>query len=435
MDNIYNIKIDNLGPAHFHSPFSLPGIDFIDDNERVFIPALQQEVETYIQAGKAVPSLERGGPRLKMFFKPGETIACIVTCGGLCPGINDVIRSIVLTLYNSYGVHRILGARYGFEGLIESFGHGFLELNPQVVKGINERGGSILASSRGYQDVGETVDTLVKHKINILFTIGGDGTQRGAHDLVQEIKKRGLKIAVVGIPKTIDNDVLYVDQTFGFVSAVHACRINILAAHEEAQGVKNGIGIVKLMGRDSGFIAAHASVANSVVNFCLIPELPFELDGEGGLLQKLEQRLKMKSHAVIVVAEGAGQHLMPPQPKEKDASGNIKHHDIGIFLKNEIDRHFKIKNIPVNIRYIDPSYTIRVIPTGSVDSILCTEFGMMAVHAAMAGKTDMIIGRRNNYAVHVPIPLAVAARRKMDFQSSVFQTLISSTIPVAIRQF
>ena len=422
---------ENLGPCKFDTPFNQPGIRFIEDEtERIVISSLKNELVNDCNNGDEILSLERGGPRKKIFFDPQHTTACIVTCGGLCPGLNDVIKTIVMTLYSHYGVKNILGVKYGYEGLIEKYQHGFVELTAKSVKTIDEHGGTILGSSRGNQNVEETVNTLSRHKIDIVFTIGGDGTQRGARDIADEIKKRGLKIAVVGIPKTIDNDVLFVDQTFGFITAVHASRMSVLSGHEEAKGARNGIAIVKLMGRDSGFIAAYASVANSVVNFCLIPEYPFSLHGEDGLLEQLDERLARSKHALIVVAEGAGQHLMGAD-RRKDASGNVQHEDIGLFLKKEIGHHFKQKGKEVRIKYIDPSYSIRAVPTNSLDSILCMEFGMMAVHAAMAGKTNMLVGSKSRYPVHVPIPLAVSKRKTLNPESSVFQAMMASTYYVA----
>lgn len=425
---LYQVK--SLGPCEIENPFKLPGIHFIDDSERIIDTPLYQNLKQNFESHQFIPSFERAGPRKNIYFDPEHTTACIVTCGGLCPGLNDVVQTVVMTLYNHYGVKRILGARYGYEGLIESYHHGFVELTPENVNGINEHGGTILGSSRGMQSVEDTVSTLFRHQIDILFVIGGDGTQRGGHDLVEEIEKRNLKIAVVGIPKTIDNDIEYVDQTFGFMTAVHAARMSIMSGHEEAEGARNGVAIVKLMGRDSGFIAAYSSVANTVVNFCLIPEVPFALNGKGGLLEQLEKRLKRKKHALIVVAEGAGQHLFKEEPTARDKSGNVKYSDIGLFLKKKIGNYFKDKGMEVPIKYIDPSYSIRSVPTNSYDSILCVEFGMMAVHAAMAGKTDCIVGSKHRYPVHVPVQLLHGKRKMLDLKRSVYQALVSTTTHV-----
>jgi 6-phosphofructokinase 1 len=346
-----------------------------------------------------------------------------VTCGGLCPGLNDVIRSITLTLIRQYGVKQVLGFRYGYEGLSSKFNHAPLELTPEAVGAIHEMGGTILGSSRGNQDIGDMVDTLTRLHIGILFAIGGDGTLRGAQAIAREVARRGLKIGVIGIPKTIDNDISFTQQTFGFDTAGSEARRAINAAHCEAQGARNGIGLVKLMGRDSGFIATFAVLANSHVNFCLVPEVPFKLEG---LLQALEERLAQRGHAVIVVAEGAGQDLLA-QTAECDASGNIRYGDIGVFLRDRIKEHFSQTGRKVELKYIDPSYTIRSLPADAWDSAFCLLLGQYAVHAGMAGRTDMIVAYWNHQGTHVPISLAVSQRKKLDPEGWIWSSVLAIT--------
>jgi 6-phosphofructokinase 1 len=367
--------------------------------------------------------MEVAGPREKIFFDPSKLACGIVTCGGLCPGLNDVIRSIVMSLHNHYGVRVIYGFPYGYEGLAPKFGHQPIMLTPEDVSQIHEMGGTILGSSRGNQDVSVMVDALERLKIGILFTIGGDGTQRGALAIGKEAERRGLKLAVIGIPKTIDNDISYVQATFGFETAVTEAKRATYAAHSEARGARNGIGLVKLMGRDSGFIAAFSVLVDGRVDFCLVPEVPFTLER---LLSELRQRLEQRSHAVIVVAEGAGQDLCQATG-ERDASGNIKYGDIGVFLRDRIMEHFKKIGVEINLKYIDPSYTIRSVSANAHDSAFCLLMGQSAVHAGMAGRTGMIVGFWNHKFTHVPTSLAVSQRKKIDPEGDLWSSVLAST--------
>jgi 6-phosphofructokinase 1 len=371
--------------------------------------------------------LERAGPREKIYFDPSKVHAGIVTCGGLCPGLNDVIRAIVMCLWYRYGVRRICGFRYGYRGFLSRFNLPVMELKPENVTDIHRTGGTILGSSRGFGDcTEEIVDSLERMNINILFTIGGDGTQKGALGIAKELKKRGLKVAVVGIPKTIDNDLSFVQRSFGFETAVCKAADAVASAHLEAEGAVNGIGIVKVMGRESGFIAAHTALAINDVNYVLIPEVPFDLDGENGLLAHLEKRLPNRHHAVILVAEGAGQDLLQ-KSSEVDASGNKKLADIGLYLKDRITEYFKEKKLEINLRYIDPSYIIRSAPANPSDSIYCARLGTNAVHAAMAGKTEMLISLIHDNFVHVPIRLAVSKKNRINPDDALWRDVTTAT--------
>lgn len=379
-----------------------------------------------LRKGVEPDCLEKAGPSQHIFFEPKETTAAIVTCGGLCPGINNVIRGVVMALYYFYGIKRILGVPYGYEGLNPAMRHGFKELTPEVVKDIHQFGGTILGSSRGAQDVGVMVDTLVREKIDLLFTVGGDGTLKGANAIVAEIERRGLPISVAGIPKTIDNDIDLIDKSFGFETSFDIASPILRDAHNEATGAYNGISIVKLMGRDSGFITASAALAMPVVNFVLIPELHFNLEGENGFLAILKKRLEHKQHAVIVVAEGAGQHLIAQENVNTDASGNIQHSDIGLFLKEKIMAYFQDK-FPVTIKYIDPSYIVRSAAANPGDSVFCSGLAYMAVHGAMAGKTCFVVGRVNNKFVYLPISAVTQKRKKIDLESEFWFAVLQST--------
>ncbi|OQX29571.1 MAG: diphosphate--fructose-6-phosphate 1-phosphotransferase [Spirochaeta sp. LUC14_002_19_P3] len=371
--------------------------------------------------------MEEAGPREKIYFSPSHVNAAIVTCGGLCPGLNDVIRSITRTLWYFYGVERINGIRYGYRGFRPEFNYPPMRLDPDIVDDIHKLGGTMLGSSRGYGDAEPIVDALERMNINVLFTIGGDGTQRGNLDIMNEIEKRNLKIACVGVPKTIDNDIMFVHQSFGFNTAVSKAVEAVSAAHVEAKSAADGIGLVKVMGRDSGFIAAHTTLSTSDVNFCLIPEAPFTLEGENGLLTNLEKRLDKRHHAVILVAEGAGQEHLAGADTAKDASGNKLYNDIGEFLKKRISDYLRQQGREVNIKYIDPSYIIRAAPANPVDAHYCARLGANAVHAAMCGRTGCIIGQWNNALVHVPIPMATRERKKVDCESALWRDVLEST--------
>ena len=419
----YDLSIETVGKGTLKSP--MKGVPFVSESDRVSLTADIGRIQKFCESGKAIPSLEAAGPRETIFHDPAWTRAGIVTCGGLCPGLNNVIKGLVQVLWFDYGVRNIFGIPYGYRGLNPAYGYSPMILNPDVVDAIQEDGGTILGSSRGNQDAKVMVDTLMRLNINVLFCIGGDGTLRGAHDIAQEVKKRHQPISVIGIPKTIDNDLNLIDRTFGFETAVLSATDVITSAHNEANGAFNGLGLVKLMGRDSGFIAAYAALATTVVNICLVPEVPFTLDG---LFKALESRYSSgKTHAVVAVAEGAGQELFKDQPERKDASGNILKNDIGEFLTRKIKEHFDKVGKEVNIKYFDPSYMVRSIPAQGTDAIFCFQLAEAAVHAGMAGKTDMVVGSMNNAFSHVPIEYAVSERKKINPNGALWHAVLGIT--------
>jgi 6-phosphofructokinase 1 len=402
-----NIRISDLGPCAVRSPLRL---DALGPLERSFVGEEMRYRDPL--DSNAAQLFERAGPRELLFFEPAKTKVALVTCGGLCPGLNNVIRSVYLQLHYHYGVPAVMGIRYGYSGFSSESSAAPMWLNADLVNNIHQLGGTLLGTSRGPVSPDIIVDFLEARGVSILFTIGGDGTQRGAHAVAEEIARRKLKISVIGIPKTIDDDVQFVNRSFGYFTAIEKAKEVIDSAHVEAHCVHNGISIVKVMGRDSGFIAAGATLASQEVNFTLVPEVPFKLEGECGLLAVLHRRLLERQHAVIVVAEGAGEHLMPPS-EERDASGNLLHRDIGLFLRHKIRDHFAAQRLPVVIRYFDPSYYIRSVPASTVDSVLCDSFARHAVHAAMAGKTDMIVGLQHGVFIHVPIAMATTKRKRL----------------------
>lgn len=423
-----NTKIQSLGEPKIDSPLiETKNEYFVSDNDRVLVKISLEALKEYIAKGEEPESFELAGPRRKIYFDPTKLRCAIVTCGGLCPGINDVIRAIVMTLYYGYGVKSIFGIRYGLRGFIPKYKLPVMDLTPQAVERIHEYGGTILSSSRGPQPTDEIVDALERMHVSILFIIGGDGTFRAGAKIVEEINKRRLKIAVVAVPKTIDNDIYLVSKTFGFDTAVDMACQAIRCAHTEAIGAPNGIGLVKVMGRHSGFIAAAATTALREVNFCLIPEADFDLEGENGLLASLERRLKARGHAVIVVAEGAGQRYVMGDHIERDESGNIKLGDIGIFLRDTFKKYFKSKGMDAYVRYIDPSYIIRSVPANVDDRLYCGVLGQNAVHAAMAGKTAMMVSLWNDKYVHVPITEAIKRRKQVNLNSRFWLNVLEST--------
>ncbi len=418
-------QIKYLGPCEIISPLRHRGgveVAFKTDAERVLFDHRMSPGE--------VPhpqhSFEVAGAREMIFFNPAKTTAGIVTCGGLCPGLNDMIRGIVTQLHLRYGVTKTYGFRYGYEGLIPEYGHTPMILKPESVSQIHSFGGSILGTSRGPQDIGAMVDFLEELSCDILFVVGGDGTLRGAYALTEEIERRGLKKAIVGIPKTIDNDIMFLDKSFGFETAFGVAVQALKCAHSESLGSMNGVGVVKLMGRDSGFISCYAALAGANVDFVLIPEVPFELDGARGLLEALRYRLARHKNAVIVLAEGAGQQLLKAE-HATDASGNKRLGDIGLYLKDRINAFFKERKIEINLKYIDPSYMIRSVPANAADNFYCSQLAQHAVHAAMAGKTGLLAGRWHGAFVHIPIPLATQGRRKVDPQSELWHAVLEST--------
>ena len=423
--------IKNLGACGFLSPLQTASsleIKFRTDDERVLV-----EHRVNIQAppinpqADGVESFEVAGPRGKLFFDPSRTTAGIVTCGGLCPGLNDIIKGLVTQLWTRYGVTKIFGFRYGYQGLVQRMGHTPITFRPESVKQIHLLGGSILGSSRGNQPVSDMVDTLEEMGVDILFVVGGDGSLKGALAIADEIERRGLKKAVVGIPKTIDNDIQFLDKSFGFETAFAEAVKVVRSAHAEALGAPNGIGIVRLMGRESGFISCYAALADGNVDFVLIPEVKFALEGERGLLEAVRYKIAKKKSAVIVVAEGAGQELMEGY-EEIDASGNKRPKDIGVFLRDKITGFFKERRIDLSLKYIDPSYAIRSVPANAQDNFFCQHLAQHAVHAAMAGKTGMLVGRWHGAYVHVPIPFVTTiGRHKVDPHGELWRAVLEST--------
>jgi len=410
------MNIPALGATRVPSPLKL----WVDESQRVPATILR----TVDAPSEDSLLFELAGAREHLFFNPSETRAGIVTSGGLCPGLNDVVRSLFLEMHHAYGVRDVLGFRWGYQGLDPEHGAEPLVLTHEMVDRIHLQAGTILGTSRGPVDKARAVENLIRRRVNILFTIGGDGTQRGAREFFEEAKRQGHALSVVGIPKTIDNDIPFVARSFGFLTAVEEATKVLQRAHTEARSVQNGIALVKLMGRHAGFLTAEATVASQEVNFTLIPEVPFRLEG---FLKALEQRIVKRGHAVIAVAEGAGQELLGNTGKERDPSGNVRLSDIGLFLREKIEEWFKARNIPFVMRYFDPSYIVRSSPANAEDAVLCDAFARHAAHAAMAGKTGVVIGYLHDLFIHVPIELLATQPKRLDHNSPIWSAVLSAT--------
>ncbi|MFM9059414.1 MAG: ATP-dependent 6-phosphofructokinase [Planctomycetaceae bacterium] len=433
MPTAADLAVKSLGPCRIDSPLKAlvesrqTTAHYVAEDDRVLF---HDTARLAAAAGLPIadlPGFEPAGPRRSIFFDAAKIRAGIVTCGGLCPGLNDVIRGVVMELTHHYGVQRIHGFRSGYQGFIPRHGHDVLDLTPAAVSSIDEDGGTILGTSRGSQDPHEIVDCLERMNIDALFVIGGDGTIRGAMQIAAVVAERGRNIAVVGIPKTIDNDIPYIDQSFGFQTAFGEAAKSIRAAHVEAKASPNGVGLVRLMGRHSGFIACYAALAEPDANYVLIPEVPFTLDGPHGLLDHLLARVRRSRHAVIVVAEGAGQDLVPESVAGVDASGNRKLTDIGLFLRERIAAHFAAAGVELNLKYIDPSYAIRSVSANPYDSVYCLRLAQNAVHAALAGRTEMVVGRWHGRYVHIPMSLAVSHRNQVAPEGDLWLAVLEAT--------
>jgi len=428
-----DLAVDRVGTPKITSPLGLSFkfgdnlANYVSDDETVVLPLDRKAILESLEQRDYLAAFIKAGPRPEIFYDPAKTRVAVVTCGGLCPGLNNVIRSLVMELHYRYNVKSVYGMQYGYRGFIPKYNLEPVTLTPDVVKGIHEMGGSFLGSSRGDQDVSEIVDCLQRLNISILFTIGGDGTLHGAEDIYREIKKRNMCTAVVGIPKTIDNDIPYIEKTFGLETAFSVAAESIRIAHTEAIGYPGGIGLVKVMGRYSGFIAANAALALNEVNFVLVPELPFDLEGPEGFLAALKKRIQKRDHAVIVVAEGAGQDLFPEAMQKRDESGNLKLQDIGVFLRDEIVSFFKREKMETSMKYIDPSYLIRSVPANAHDSIYCMQLAQNAVHAGMAGYTGCVVGRWNGEFTLLPLSLANSKRKFLDPEDELWLTVLEAT--------
>ncbi|KAI5062924.1 hypothetical protein GOP47_0021471 [Adiantum capillus-veneris] len=409
-------------PLQYNSAYSAMKQYFVDPGEVV----ARNVVEKFSSVGDGM-YFRRAGPSEKVYFKPEEVHACIVTCGGLCPGLNTVIREIVCGLWNQFGVENIIGMEGGYRGF---YARNTIQLDPKIVNDIHKRGGTILGTSRGGHHTAKIVNSIQDRGINQVYIVGGEGTQKGASFIYEEIRRRDLKVCIAGIPKTIDNDIDIIDRSFGFDTAVEEAQRAINAAHVEAESIQNGVGLVKLMGRYSGHIAMYATLASRDVDCCLIPEVPFYLEGEGGLYEYIERRLHENKHVVIVVAEGAGQDLMIQNgaalPK-CDASGNKQLLDVGLWLAQKLKDHFSDRKEGIYLKYIDPTYMIRAIPSNASDNIYCTLLAQSAINGAMAGYSGFTVGPVNGRHAYIPTSRITENPKRISIADRMWARLLSST--------
>lgn len=432
MVTLQDLQVSTLGDATLPSPLA-PYVAgratneyYVGESDRIMFDDTIQLIESRGVPLSEAPTFETGGPRQRLFFDAATTRVGIVTCGGLCPGLNDVIRALVLELHTHYAVRDVLGFRNGYAGLVAESGLEPMVLTADSVARINERGGTILGSSRGAQDPVAIVDRLVELEVDILFVIGGDGSMRGAHNIALEIGQRSASIAVMGVPKTIDNDIPHIGQSFGFSTAFGRAAESIKAARVEVEAALGGVGIVEVMGRHAGFIACYAALANHDADFVLIPEVEFKLEGENGLLETLHRCVAEKGNAVIVVAEGAGQNLLAASDTT-DASGNAVLGDISGHLRDAITKDFANDSRALTVRYFNPGYAIRSVPADPSDSVYCARLAQTAVHAAMSGRTDMVVGRRRHRFVHVPIPFVTRGSHSVSPDGDLWLSVLEST--------
>ncbi|KAL8152200.1 hypothetical protein V2J09_009960 [Rumex salicifolius] len=407
-----------LETNQFYHPRAIDGF-YISPNDVVLRQVLYDVASASSLKGEE--AYVRAGPRKRIWFDPNTTSyvkAAIVTCGGLCPGVNTVIRELVVGLWELYGAREIHGIRSGYRGF---YSEKPVPLDPKMVQNWHKRGGTLLGTSRGGFDLIKIVDAIQRLSFNQVYIIGGDGTMRGAVEIYEEIRRRGLKISVAGIPKTVDNDVGLIDQSFGFQTAVETALDAISAAHVEAESAVNGIGLVKLMGRSTGHIALHATLSSRDVDCCLIPENDFFLHGKGGLFEFLEQTIRENGHAVLVVAEGAGQDLIPrsredEERQDQDESGNPVFLDVGAWLKAELNKWWKSEHPGelFTVKYIDPTYMIRAVPANATDTLYCTLLAHSAIHGAMAGYTGFVAGRVNGNYAYIPVVDVAQAKHVVD---------------------
>lgn len=425
-----DLMVSQLGPCRHPTPLDFESPNH--PNAAHFLPE-SQRVRYNIRLGAVEQqpaddlSFQEAGPRQWLYFDPAVTTAAVVTCGGLSPGLNNVIRSMFYELTENYGVARFLGIRNGYLGLNPDAQLEPIVLTSEFVESIDKLGGTAIGSSRGPQDASVIADYLQDRGIDILFCVGGDGTQRGAHAIFAELRRRNAHVSIIGVPKTIDNDIPFVGLSFGYATALEKAAEVIRGAHVEARNAINGIGLVKLMGRHAGAIAAGASVVSQEVDFTLVPEIQFPLDGDHGFLAALERRMRSRGHAVVVVAEGAGQHLLGQATEQRDPSGNVGKRDVAELLRERIGRHFADCQIPVTIKFLDPSYLIRSVPANSFDRMLCNQMARNAVHAAMSGKTGTMIGFLNESYVHVPLGAVVSRTKSMEVTGDLWRAVLEAT--------
>ena len=393
--------------------------------------SVQEEDSTLSAHVRLLPELPaswavRAGPRDTIYFDPSAITAGIVTVGGLCPGVNHILQALVVAL-TAYGVRDIRGIRYGLRGFFET-DYPPVPLSVESVDQIHLNGGTVLGTSRGGSNVPRIVDAIQLMKLDQVYLVGGNGGNAAADAIHRECKARGYPCAVVGLPKSIDNDILLIDSCFGFSTATNEAQRAIMAASVEARSAHNGIGLVKLMGRSSGFLAAQASVGAGVVDVCLLPEVTFDLQQ---VLSYVFDVLKRRGHAVIVVAEGAAQDTMRAElqasglevPDERDPSGNPLLLDVGKWLRDKLKAAAHERQTQIDLKYLSPAYMIRSVVADSGDAVYCRMLGHSAVHGAMAGFSGITAGVCSKHYVLLPSHEVVRTTRRLDPRGRLYRMM------------
>jgi len=408
-----------------------PGRHFVNPDELVMGHIITNDSKQAARDSETANGCFRANATRHIYWDPKDVRAAIVTCGGLCPGLNSVVRELTDCLYNEYGVKDILGMRGGYHGLSNPEELTPMYLTPKIVNEIHMKGGSVLMAGRGGNDCIRIVDKLKERDINMLFVVGGDGTQSGAHALFLEARKRKMPISIVGVPKSIDNDVMYFDKTFGFESAVAEAVSVIRGSFVEATSANRAVSIVKLMGRDAGFVSMYAAVASNLVDLCLIPEVDVKLQD---VLAYVDKVLAQKGYMVVAVAEGAGQNFV--ESEGVDPTGHTKYGDVGVFLRDAINEHLKRSDDGGRSFYFDPSYMIRAVPANPIDHIFCSRLSRDAVHTAMRGYTGVCVGPIHNIIIIMPMNNIASRQKTVNVHRNMWQVCVhQSGMPQQLAGF
>lgn len=394
-----------------------PKMNFLNPDELVMGHIILNDSKAGSRRQEIANGCVRANACEKIWWDPADVRAAIVTCGGLCPGLNSIIREVTMCLWHQYGVRHITGIQFGYNGLSNPELYAPKHLGPKAVREIHMKGGSVLKAGRGGLEAERICDNLEKMGVNMLFVVGGDGTQAAGNLLYEEARRRNLQLSIVGVPKSIDNDILFFDKTFGFDTAVSAACNVIRNGWVEATSCEKGVGIVKLMGRDAGFVCMDAALSSTIVDLCLIPEVSVKMED---IMDHIDETLQRKNFMVIAVAEGAGQEHVATG--KVDATGHTIYGDIGTHLRDSVNKHLK----PSGGRcfYIDPSYIIRSVPIDPNDHVYCSRLARDAVHSAMRGYTGVVVGPIHNVICMIPMQLIASGKRHVPTKSSNWQACV-----------
>ena len=436
-------KVELLGPLTVPNPASEESVGLYRTPEARKTVTADMDVIAQFQArAQPVPAFLEAGPRRMLFHEPQSVRAVVVTSGGLAPGLNCVVHGIVTRHWNTYGVNAarrggIFGIYDGFVGLYNKpLDKTPASLRPEITEPWLDRGGSMLGARRFHeQELGELADqitaNLALNDINILYVIGGDGSLKVAHEIAQRAKARN--ISVVGIPKTMDNDVLWVWQSFGFNTAVQKAAEVVNTMHAEAESTRR-VGLIELFGAESGFVAANATLASGHVDLVLVPEIFLALCPQqceallDRFIEYLSQtvRSKERAHAIVVLAEGVGELFKQRQVKlgGQPVSGKNFAGELRDFLQGGLkDPLGRVVDVFVN----QPRHNIRAVPANAYDQIYCARLGALAVDNALAGYTDVMVSQWLTEYVLVPLELVALGKKSIPPGGMFWKQVVSST--------